>query len=126
MAGLSFLSKNYASALNPMPEPVINLAALEPLFAPHEEPNLHRARAQGDQPAQTKKGRRPSKIAIAQSLLSHVKQWRETDYPGASDTTRELLHHWFGRDHNRSEFGGPRLFRYYFCQREAMETVVYL
>ena len=29
---------------------IINLAALEPLFAPHEEPNLHRARAQGDHP----------------------------------------------------------------------------
>jgi len=109
-----------------MSEPIINLAALEPLFAPHEEPNLHRARAQGDQPAQTKKGRRPSKIAIAQSLRSHVKQWRETDYPGASDTTRELLHHWFGRDH-LIEAGGLRVpFRYYFCQREAMETLIYL
>ena len=99
-----------------MSEPVINVAALEPLFAPHEEPNQHRARAQGDQPAQTKKGRRPSKIAIAQSLRSHVKQWRETDYPGASDTTRELLHHWFGRDHLIEASGGLRVpFRYYFC-----------
>jgi type III restriction enzyme len=127
MAAVSSLSKNYASALNLMSEPIINLAALEPLFAPHEEPNLHRARAQGDQPAQTKKGRRPSKIAIAQSLRSHVKQWRETDYPGASDTTRELLHHWFGRDHLIETSGGLRIpFRYYFCQREAMETLIYL
>ncbi len=110
-----------------MADPIINLAAVEPLFAPHEEPNLHRARAQGDQPAQTKKGRRPSKIAIAQSLRSHVKQWRETDYPGASDTTRELLHHWFGRDHLIEAGGGQRVpFRYYFCQREAMETMIYL
>jgi type III restriction enzyme len=108
-------------------EPVINVAALEPLFAPHEEPNQHRARAQGGQPAQVKKGRRPSKIAIAQSLRSHVKQWRETDYPGASDTTRELLHHWFGRDHLIEAGGGLRVpFRYYFCQREAMETLIYL
>jgi hypothetical protein len=37
MAVLSSLSKNYASALNPMSEPIINLAALEPLFAPHGE-----------------------------------------------------------------------------------------
>ncbi|MCI0748838.1 MAG: DEAD/DEAH box helicase family protein [Verrucomicrobia subdivision 3 bacterium] len=109
-----------------MSEPVVNLAAIEPLFAPHEEPNQHRGRAQGDQPAQTKKGRRPSKIAIAQSLRSHVKAWRETDYPGASDTTRELLHHWFGRDH-LIEAGGQQIpFRYYFCQREAMETLIYL
>ena len=109
-----------------MPEPVINLAALEPLFAPHEEPNQHRARAHGDQPASVKKGRRPSKIAIAQSLRSHVKQWRETDYPGASDTTRELLHHWFGRDHLIEASGEQIPFRYFFCQREAMETLIYL
>jgi hypothetical protein len=109
-----------------MPEPIVNLAAVEPLFAPHEEPNQHRARAQGDQPAQAKKGRRPSKIGIAQSLRSHVKHWRETDYPGASDTTRELLHHWFGRDH-LMEAGGLQIpFRYYFCQREAIETLIYL
>ena len=110
-----------------MPEPVVNLAALEPLFAPHEEPNQHRARAQGD-PNQ----RRPRKAVArpklpAQSLRSHVKQWRETDYPGASDTTRELLHHWFGRDHLIETGGGLRVpFRYYFCQREAMETLIYL
>jgi type III restriction enzyme len=110
-----------------MPEPVVNLAALEPLFAPHEEPNQHRARAQGGQPAQAKKGRRPSRIIIAQSLRSHVKAWRETDYPGASDTTRELLHHWFGRDHLIELPDGTRApFRYYFCQREAIETVIYL
>ncbi len=109
-----------------MPEPVVNLAAVEPLFAPHEEPNLHRARAQGGQPAQVKNGRRPSKIAIAQSLRSFVKQWRETEYAGASDTTRELLHHWFGRDH-LIEAGGQQIpFRYYFCQREAVETLIYL
>ena len=110
-----------------MSEPVVNLSALEPLFAPHEEPNQHRARAEGGQPAQAKKGRRPSKISIAQSLRSHVKQWRETDYPGASDTTRELLHHWFGRDHLIEASGGLRVpFRYYFCQREAIETLIYL
>ena len=109
-----------------MSEPVVNLAALEPLFAPHEEPNQHRARAQGGQPAQVKKGRRPSKIAVAQTLRSNVKAWRETDYPGASDTTRELLHHWFGRDHLIDAGGQQIPFRYYFCQREAIETLIYL
>jgi len=56
-----------------MPEPLVNLAAREPLFAPHEEPNQHRTRAQGDQPAQVKKGSRPNKIAVAQTLRSHLK-----------------------------------------------------
>ena len=72
-----------------------------------------------------KRGRRPSPIVIAQNLRRFVKEWRETDYPGASDTTRELLHHWFARDHfivDRLATAGAEVFRYYFCQREAIET----
>jgi type III restriction enzyme len=107
---------------------LVNVAALEPLFAPHEEPNRHRVRAEREgEPARVNKARRPSPIIIAQNLRSFVKTWRETDYAGASDTTRELLHHWFGRDHMKDTGEGERVpFRYYFCQREAIETVIYL
>jgi len=28
-----------------------------------------------------------------------VKQWRESGYPGASNTTRALLNHWFQTEH---------------------------
>ena len=110
-----------------MPDDTLNLSALEPLFAPHEEPNLHRTRARDGEPAQVRKGRRPSPIGIAQNLRRFVKEWRETDYPGASDTTRELLHHWFQRDHLvTADDGTSAPFRYYFCQREAIETLIYL
>ena len=110
-----------------MSEPFVNIAALEPLFATHEEPNRHRVRAEAEgQPARVVTGRRRSDIAIAQNLRALVKSWRDNDYPGASDTTRELMHHWFGREHDRSEVGGPREFRYYFCQREAIETLIYI
>ena len=110
-----------------MPDAALNLSALEPLFAPHEEPNLHRVRVKDGQPAVAKRGRRPSPIVIAQNLRRYVKEWRETDYPGASDTTRELLHHWFARDHSTATGdGGRAVFRYYFCQREAIETLIYL
>ncbi len=105
----------------------VNLSALEPLFAPHEEPNLHRVRAHEGQAAEAKKGRRPSPIIIAQNLRRFVREWRETDYPGASDTTRELLHHWFAREHLIETAGGERVpSRYYFCQREAIETLIFL
>ncbi len=47
--------------------------------------------------------------------------------PGASDISRELLHHWFQRDHLVTLGDGSQLpFRYYFCQREAIETLIYL
>jgi type III restriction enzyme len=56
-----------------------------------------------------------------------VAEWREAQYGGASDTTIELLHHWFGRDHQiRNHSGDPTPFAYYFCQRESIETLIYL
>ncbi len=75
-----------------MSSPIVNLSAVKPLYAPHEEPNYHRVRAQKPgEPAKVAKGRRPSPITIAQNLRSFVKALRESDYSGASDTTRELL-----------------------------------
>ena len=66
-----------------MTSPIINPAALEPLYAPHEEPNFHRVRAEtAGQPAKVVKSRRPSSIVIANNLRSFVKDWRETDYAG--------------------------------------------
>lgn len=107
---------------------IINPAALEPLFAAHEEPNFHRVRAEkpGD-PAKVVKGRRPSPITVANNLRSFVKAWRESDYAGASDTTRELLFHWFEREHVIETPAEERIpFCYYFCQREAIESLIYL
>ena len=110
-----------------MNSPIINPAALEPLFAPHEEPNFHRVRAEkpGD-PAKVVKGRRPSAITVANNLRSFVKAWRESEYAGASDTTRELFFHWFERDHVIETPTQERIpFRYYFCQREAIESALW-
>lgn len=106
----------------------INFAALEPLYKPWEEPNQHRTRAEkvGD-PAVIQKGRAPSKITIVNNLRHELDQWRSHDYPGTSDTTRELLNHWFLRDHLLTNGEGvPQEFRYYFCQREAIEAFIYL
>jgi type III restriction enzyme len=103
------------------------ISALEPLFAPHEEPAAHRVRGEDGGPAKIVPHRRPTPIPIAQNLRGAVRRWRATDYPGASETTRELLHHWFGRDHVLDLGGKERVpFRYYFCQREAIETLIYL
>ncbi len=110
------------------PETIINIAALEPLYRPDGEPNCHRVRAKAEgKPAETVKGRRPSAIAIAQNLRRTVGEWRQSEYPGASDTTRELLTYWFERSHLTESRDGSKIpFQYYFCQREAIETLVYL
>jgi type III restriction enzyme len=110
-----------------MPEQLtIKPESLEPLFAAWEEPEKHRVKRSDGEGAEVRKGRRPSNITIAQNLRAAVKEWRDNFYFGASETTRYLLNHWFSCAHDRSEFGGPDNFRYYFCQREAVETFIYL
>ena len=66
--------------------------------------------------------RRASKTLMVNRIRHAVDQWRAQDYPGASEITRRLFQFWFGEDHTLTS--GP--FRYYFCQREAIETLVYL
>ena len=107
--------------------PVVNRAALEPLFAPWEEPDKHRVRAKKGFPPEEKSYRRPSPNRLANPLRAAVKEWRELNYFGASDTTRELLTYWFKRPHRIVGTDGDEIeFRYYFCQREAIETFIYL
>ncbi|MGE0175296.1 MAG: DEAD/DEAH box helicase [Oligoflexales bacterium] len=101
---------------------------IEALYAPHEEPNKHRIRANRDgDPARIVEGRRSSEIDIAHNLRGVLREWRESGYPGTSDTTRELLGHWFEREHRLTDKQGEsHPFRYYYCQREATEAFIYL
>ena len=71
-----------------------------------------------------KSGRRPSRLLLVPKIRAAVDAWREGGYKGASDITRRLFEYWFEEDHEVPGFGVP--FRYYFCQREAIETLVWL
>lgn len=43
------------------------------------------------------------------------------------DTLNPALLEWFGRAHRQTTASGEDFeFRYYFCQREAIETLIYL
>jgi type III restriction enzyme len=102
-------------------------SALEPLFGPSDPPILHRTRSKDTGKAEVVKGRRPSPIPVVQSLRQEVSEWRDGQYGGASDTSRALLKHWFAQEHELIGGDGiSRPFSYYFCQREAIETLVYL
>lgn len=52
-----------------------------------------------------------------------VADWRASGHAGASATTRALLEWWFGRPHFAAD--GSE-FRYYFAQREAVESAIWL
>lgn len=69
-------------------------------------------------------GRRPSQLLLVPKIRGAVDAWREYGYPGASEVTRRLFEYWFEEDHEIAGFDAP--FRYYFCQREAIETLVWL
>jgi type III restriction enzyme len=64
---------------------------------------------------------------LVAELRKKVKAWRLSDYEGASETSKALLKWWFLRDHPTELASGETfLFRYYFAQREAVETVIWL
>ncbi|MCX6719983.1 MAG: DEAD/DEAH box helicase family protein, partial [Candidatus Staskawiczbacteria bacterium] len=64
---------------------------------------------------------------LVAELRKKIHQWRLTGYEGASDTSRALLNWWFLTDHPIENSNGEiSLFKYYFSQREALETIVWL
>ncbi len=70
---------------------------------------------------------------LVPQLRKNVKEWRDSGYVGATDTSKSLLNWWFNTPHllpspSGRGAGGEGLaeFQYYFAQREALETIIYL
>lgn len=64
---------------------------------------------------------------LVAELRKKVRDWRLANYEGASDTSRALLKWWFFTDHPMQTLTGETfLFQYYFAQREAIETIIWL
>ena len=75
---------------------------------------------------------------LVPQLRRKVKEWRDSGYVGATNTSKSLLNYWFNTPHLLpqaylpSPFGrgaggeGLAEFQYYFAQREALETIIYL
>jgi len=59
---------------------------------------------------------------LVRHLREKVKKWRDDDYAGASNTSRALLNWWFNTEHILN----AESFQYYYAQREAVETVIFL
>ncbi len=64
---------------------------------------------------------------LVAKIRQEVCAWRDKGYPGASGTSAALLRHWFETEHlTENADGSLSAFRYYFAQREAVETVIWL
>jgi len=60
-------------------------------------------------------------------LRKKVKEFRDSGYVGATDTSKSLLNWWFNTPHLLSRPDGTTIeFQYYFAQQEALETIIYL
>lgn len=110
------------------------------LCNPYEAPSLHWQYDRATGEASKMAGRRPARywyktkdqaqgqlmlelaegqddLVTVNQLRSDVQRWRESGWEGATPITKELLRHWWSKDRAR---------RLFFCQLEAVETVVYL
>lgn len=56
-------------------------------------------------------------LPLINALREDLKKWRASNYEGATQVTKELLAWWAREDRPR---------RLFFCQREAVETIIYL
>ena len=64
---------------------------------------------------------------LVANVRKEVHAWRNKGYSGASATSVALLRHWFEAEHlNENADGSLSTFRYYFAQREAVESVIWL
>ena len=107
------------------------------LCSPYKEPNIHWYLDSPTQEFFQKEGRRPAGYTIAGSqstkgvqisefielplvnlIRKRVQEWKDDNRPGLTGITRELFTHW--------EDPNQRHFPFFFCQLEAMETIIFL
>src|ERR1043166_720353 len=105
--------------------------------SPYEEPRRHWEYNHNRMAFELAEGRRPAgytvasterrlindpgvfvQIPLVNQIRQRVKEWRENGYAGISGITKQLLEHW--RDKEK------RTDRFFFCQLEAIETLIWL
>lgn len=99
--------------------------------SPFARPTHHWLRA-GERRLELKAGRRPAGYEVFDTrhntvrgvelervnrIRGRVDAWRAADYPGVTSVTRRLLEHW--------QEAGARTHAFYFCQLEAIETLIW-
>ena len=56
---------------------------------------------------------------VEKQIRPRVRKWREKGYPGVSGITKRLLNHWYDSEERQER-------RFFFCQLEAIETLIWL
>jgi type III restriction enzyme len=61
--------------------------------------------------------KRTEELDLVNTIRARVDDWREAGWPGVTIVTRKLLEHWHDQD--------ARQYPFYFCQLEAIETLIW-
>ena len=61
--------------------------------------------------------RRTEDLPLVNAIRTRLEEWRGAGYPGVTSVTHRLLEHWHDRD--------ARQYPFYFCQLEAIETLIW-
>lgn len=61
--------------------------------------------------------RRTQELELVNKIRQRVNEWRAADYVGVTPLTRQLLSHWYDQN--------ARQLPFYFCQLEAIETLIW-
>lgn len=73
--------------------------------------------------------RRIEQLERVNRIRERLDEWRIAGWPGVTSVTRQLLEHWHERgEWNREEkrwIGGPRQHPLYYCQLEAIESLIW-
>lgn len=89
--------------------------------SPYTRPTQHLVREGRHGDVEIVDGRRPSDLLLVEKIRAAVDRWRDSGWPGATETTRRLFSWWFDEQSD-----APDAFRPYWGQREAIETLAYL
>ena len=65
------------------------------------------------------RGREKLLPPLVNKIRKEVYEWRDAGYPNISEVSQSLLTYWFKTEH-------PSGFKYYFAQRESVESIIYL
>jgi type III restriction enzyme len=109
------------------------------ITSPYDEPNEHWKYDRETRRFSREPGRRPAgyirasdasksfddpgefvELPLVNKIRPRVDAWRNADYPGISGMTRRLIKHWRNIEQRESSR------RFFFCQLEAIETLMWL
>jgi len=100
--------------------------------SPYDQPQQHWEQDRHGRVLQVTEGRRPAgyeifdtrtntrrveELELVNRIRPRVDEWRAASYPGVTSVTRRLLEHWYDRE--------VRVLPFYFCQLEAIETLIW-